>query len=416
MSVHRIFISLLMLLAVLAPKAQSRHAHQHYNLLLRHYEERLRNYRDSLYADSVKAPTILSTEEMAPLFMPMTFYKDVAHNAFTLGRQLSPLDERLLNIYLNRPDQVVRTETQLEEAGPVIAPKTMTQTPKAIMEQTKPDEPDIVPVDMIVLKPNFWTYGGEGYLQFLQNYVSQNWYQGGEGNYSMVGAITLQANYNNKQKVKWENKLEVKLGLQTTRSDTLHKLKTSEDLLRYTGKLGLQATKKWYYTLQAVAYTQMMRTYDKNQSPVKSDFMSPFNLNISLGMDYNVSWLDKHLTGSIHLAPLAYNFKYVGRLSLATNNGIDEGHHSKNDIGSQMTMDLKWKFSDNILWQTRFAAYTTYKRTEMEWENTFTFQFNQFISAKLFLYPRFDDSVERDEHHGYFQFKEYTSLGFAYSF
>lgn len=416
MSVHRIYTTLLLLLSVMAMYAQSRVAHQRYHLLLRHYEQKLQNFHDSLYADSVTVAPTLTEEDMAPLFMPMTFYKTVTHNAFTLDKQLSPLEEHLLNVYLDRPDRVERTETQLEKVGPVIAPKTVTQTPNSVVEQIKPDEPDVAPIDMVVLKPNFWTYGGDFSLKFDQYYVSQNWYQGGEGNYSMRGGLTLQANYNNKQKVKWDNKLEVKLGLQTTKSDTLHKLKTSEDLLRYTGRLGLQATKKWYYTLQVEAYTQMMRAYDKNQPSAKSDFMSPFNLNVSLGMDYNVNWLKNHLTGSVHLGLLSYNLKYVDRLSLATRNGIDEGHHAKHDFGSKLTADLNWKFTNNISWKTRLSAYTSYERTEVEWENTFSFKFNQFISATLFLYPRFDDNVARDEHHGYFQYKEYTSLGFAYSF
>ena len=28
--------------------------------------------------------------------------------------------------------------------------------------------------DMLVIKPNFWTFGGNGYLQFSQNYISKN--------------------------------------------------------------------------------------------------------------------------------------------------------------------------------------------------------------------------------------------------
>lgn len=208
----------------------------------------------------------------------------------------------------------------------------------------------------------------------------------------------------------------MKIGLQTTNGDTIHNVKTSEDLLRYTSKLGLQASKKWYYTLQGVASTQIVRMYDQNQRPVISDFMSPFEFNLSLGMDYNVDWINHKLKGSVHLAPIAYNLKYVDRLSLAERNGIDAGHHSKNDIGSQMTVDLKWVFSDNIQWQTRLFAYTTYKRTQIEWENTLNFQFNRWISCKFYIYPRFDDSVVRDDRHGYFQYKEYTSLGFAYSF
>lgn len=51
------------------------------------------------------------------------------------------------------------------------------------------------------------------------------------------------ANYNNKQKLKWDNKVEMRLGYQTSKGDTVHTLKTSDDMIRYTGKLGLQASK-----------------------------------------------------------------------------------------------------------------------------------------------------------------------------
>jgi hypothetical protein len=271
-------------------------------------------------------------------------------------------------------------------------------------------------MDVWVTKPNFWTFSGDYYLQFLQNYISGNWYKGGESNYSMLGSVTLQANYNNKQKVKWDNKLELKLGYQTSRGDTLHKYKTSEDLLRYTGKLGLQAASKWYYTLQLIAYTQFTRGYKSNDPFVYSDFMSPFNLNVSVGMDYTVSWLNKKLTGTIHLAPFAFNWKYVDRLELSTRNGIDEGRHSLSDFGSEFTVDLTWALSDMVKWKTRMYGYTTYNRTEFEWENQISLQFNRYISANIFLYPRFDDGGTRDTDYGYWEFKEYCSLGFSYSF
>ena len=232
----------------------------------------------------------------------------------------------------------------------------------------------------------------------------------------MVGSITLEANYNNKQKVKWDNKLEMKLGFQTSKADSLHSLKTSEDLLRLTSKLGLQATKNWYYTLNVLAYTQFMKGYKKNDVRTYSAFMSPFNLNISIGMNYTVNWFKKKLTGNIQLSPLSYNFRYVGRKELATRYGLEEDHHMLHDLGSMCTVDLTWKFSDNINWKTRLYGYSTYHRAELEWENTFTFQFNKYISSKLFIYPRFDDASKRDGHHAYWQFKEYASLGFNYTF
>ena len=378
------------------------------------YLDRLFSFRDSLYADSVKAPQLRDID-VAPLFLPFTFYHGVANRAFSLDRELEPIDEDLLKLYLNHPDLVVNTESRLDKLGPVVVPRTVTENPSISVEKTLPKDPEAIPVDLVVFKPNFWTIGGDYYLQFLQNYLTDNWYQGGESNYSMLGTVTLTANYKNTHKVKWDNILEMKLGMQTTKSDSIHKAKPTEDLLRYTGKLGLQATKRWYYTFQLVAQTQWARHYASNSRTVQSDFCSPFNLNLSLGMDYSVDCLKGRLKGSVHLAPLAYNFKYVGRLSLATQNGIESGHHALNDYGSQVTVDLAWKFADNITWKTRLYGYTAYDRMEAEWENTFSFQFNKYLATQLYLYPRFDDGRTRDEDNGYWMFKEFVSIGFSYS-
>ena len=326
----------------------------------------------------------------------------------------------LIDAYLKCPDCVEFTDMELAEAGELHEEITKPLRHKVEYATDSEDVPEVhpdVPLEIVVAKPNFWTFSGDYYLQFLQNFVSGNWYKGGESDYSMLSSVTLQANYNNKQKVKFENKLELKLGLLTSRGDTLHSVRTSEDLIRYTGKLGLQATKNWYYTLQLIAQTQFMRGYKSNDAKVYSDILSPLNLNFSLGMSYNVDVFKGKLKGSIQLAPLAYNFKYVGRSELAVDNGLEAGRHTKNEFGSGCTFDLNWTFSDLIKWKTRLYAYTTYKRMQMEWENTVTFQFNKYLSSNLFVYPRFDDSTaNKDASLGYWQFKEYLSIGFAYAF
>ena len=408
--------------------------------ILKNYEDSLELLLNKVYRLNDKS--VLSadfTDNTMPyqsfrLFSPLTFYESIAREAFDLSGDaakayaqsrkadyLSPqfTDAVLLRVYLKRPELVLNRETTLHS----VAPEAKT-TPVVIKsnaglvekESQTPIEPESGPINVVVTKPNFWTFKGDYFLQFLQNYVSGNWYKGGESNYSMVSAVTLQLNYNNKQKVKFDNKLELKLGFVTSPSDTLHSLKTSEDLIRYTSKLGLQASKRWYYTLQLVAYTQFLRAYKNNNSNAASDFMSPFNANLSLGMDYNVDWFKGRLKGSIHLAPLAYNFRYVDRLGIATRYGLEPDSHTLHDYGSEFTVDLMWKIAEPISWQTRLYGYTTYKRAEVEWENTFTFQFNKFISSKLFVYPRFDDGAARDDKHGYLQMREFVSIGFSYSF
>ena len=359
------------------------------------------------------------------LFAPTTFYHNIANKSLSIEPDQAgndpvaeAIDAALLHIYLNRPDLVNTTETELQETGNVRADvnQPIKNQVKLVEKVESPviDMPDDVPTEILIQKPKFWTKKGDGYLQFMQNFVSDNWYKGGESNYSMVGALTLEANYDNRNKWKWDNKLEMKLGFMHTRTDSVHKFKSNEDLIRFTSKVGLEAAKNWYYTLQLLAYTQFTRGLKANDLNTYSDFMSPFNLNLGLGMDYKVASKNKRLTGTVNLSPLAVNYRYVDRLDLATSYGLDEGKHSLVDFGSQVTADVTWKINDVVSWKSRLYAFTSYKRAEIEWENTFTLRVSKYISANLFLFPRFDDSGKKDDDLGYLQFKEYSSIGFSY--
>ena len=398
-----------------------------------------KNYSDSLVAfqqqqktDETEAGDEVTDGRLYPLFAPFTFYHTPARKALRLSNRNTGVDPvtdevdlTLLSMYLKRPDLVVNSESQLSRIGGVSSDIVVPiQQDAELVEIENPEFVDQVTdsvVAPVVTKPNFWTIKGDYFLQALQSYISGNWYKGGESNYSVLGSITMEANYNNKQKVKWDNKLEMKLGFLTSKSDSVHSFKASEDLLRLTSKLGLQASKRWYYTLQLMAATQFTRGFKSNDRRIYSDFMSPFNLNISLGMDYSVEAWDKKLTGNIHLAPFAYNMKFVDRRWfdndwMPKRYGIDDDKHVLHDFGPNFTVDLKWAIAENISYQTRMYGFSSFKRVEWEWENTFTFQFNKYISTKLFVYPRFDDSTVRDDHHGYFQFQEFMSIGFNYSF
>lgn len=396
------------------------------------YADSLRLYERELDSLRMLCPQRepLSVYSRYRLFAPVTFYYSIAARKLSINSddgddtdetcERRAIDDALLHVYLKEPGLVSGQEKKLcyaaQTDGNIDQPLQQDIVVLTPPDDTPADDTPAAPVEVVAVKPSFWTCSGEYYMQFLQNYISSNWYKGGESNYSMVASVTMQANYNNLKGVKFDNKLEMKLGFQTSKSDSLHSLKTSEDLLRYTGKVGIQATGKWYYALQLIAYTQFLRGYKSNDEEIYSDFMAPFNANLSLGMDYTVEWLNKKLTGTIQLAPIAYNFKYVKRLELAETYGLDEGEHTLHDLGSGITVDFVWKFNDNTKWTTRLYGYTTYHRAEIEWENTFVFQLSKYLSSNIFVYPRFDDSTTRDEHHGYWQFKEYISFGLTYSF
>lgn len=401
----------------------------------------VKKYQDSLAFYKARYDSVVNANaqmgygrvnsKLYQLFSPMLYYNGVTKSLFstnTLDAEENAVNETLANIYMKRPDLVRGTVAQLETAALPASSVNMTPAVASTIAELSNEAPidaDPEPVEVVVEKPKFWTFKGDGFLQFLQNYVSGNWYKGGESNYSLLSSLTLEANYDNKSKWKWDNKLEMKLGFLTSRSDTVNKFKSNEDLIRLTSKVGLQATKHWYYTLQMIAQTQFTRGLKVNDRRIYSDFTSPFDLKMGLGMDYKIEWLNKKLTGTANISPLAVNYRYVDRTIFDNNgkyswfpsrHGIDEGKHHYTDFGSQFTIDITWVLAENMKWKSRMYGFTSYKRVEYEWENTFTFQFNKYISTNIFVYPRFDDNRARDDDYGYWMFKEYCSIGFNYSF
>ena len=413
-------------------QAQSR-AKREQNTTVPDTAQIVRNYIDSLNTlrqqlDSVQQVNSFLRQESTDgryyrLFAPTTFYHSGAYKTLSLNPKsddevADAIDEALMNVYMRRPDLVKNDESNLRKAGSIredVNKELTQQVNLTDIVTMQPDEPEVVPVKLMVQKPHFWKFKGDGYLQFLQNYVSDNWHKGGESNYSAQAAAVLELNYNDRDKITFDNKLEMKLGLMHSPSDTVNKFKTNNDLLRLTSKLGIQAHKHWYYTLQLLAYTQFARGLKTNDRKVYSDFTSPLDVNIGIGMEYKVEAFNKKLTGTLNFLPFSVNFRYVDRLDLAASNGIRGDHHTMEDFASQFTGELKWQLLDQLTWKTRLFAITTYHQGKMEWENQFELKVTKYISANLFIYPRFDDANDWDDKMGYFQLQEWSSIGLSYS-
>jgi len=288
---------------------------------------------------------------------------------------------------------------------PVAVPKPADKLPE-------PVEPDW---EIEVRKPNFWTYKADFAFQLMQTYVSDNWYKGGESNHAFLATLVAQANYDNKTKLTFNNKLELKFGMQSSGSDEIHRYKSTEDLIRLTNELGIKATTHWSYSAMLQSWTQFWYGYKKNDETIYSDFMSPFESLFTLGMKYSYSSKNKKFTTAVNISPFASDFKYCARPSIRTRH-IGEDKSTKFEFGSNITATYTWQLHKNIKWTGRFYYYTNYHHTTIEWENTLNLQVSKFLSTQLFLYPRFDDtSALGEDESTHFQFKEYLSVGFAYS-
>lgn len=366
-----------------------------------------------------------------PLFAAPTFYDFPIKNRIGVlaSRQedsftpevISEVEEVLLDTYAFHPELIYYRQKEFAPSplSPSPQQKSVETEKKALASPQIPptqkeefEDPDSF--ELFVRRPNFWKFRGNFSLQFMQYHVSDNWHKGGENHNSLLASLNFEANYDNKQKVTFNNKWEMKLGFQTSNSDTQHRYKTNTDLLRMTNKFGLRATKRWYYTLMLQSWTQFYPGHKTNDPKVHSDFMSPFESVFSIGMDYKYSRKNFEIIATI--SPIATNFKYVDRLHLAPRYGLEKEKHSKIDLGSTLTVNTKWNITKDIHWSSRLYYFSSYKRVQAEWENSFSLKVNKYLSSKLFLYPRFDDGAKRKKGVSYFQFNEYLSVGLDLSF
>jgi hypothetical protein len=340
--------------------------------------------------------------------------------AFTAQqRSTASVDAALLTLYTHcKPGAIVLWEDEIEQARAYtdnIKKEESSRRPVTKLFDPEPKVEVADKVDITLKRPNWWKTSGSGSLQFSQTYISKNWYKGGESLVNLMGNLLLRANYNDRQKVQWENLMEMKLGLASTPSDTEHNFLINTDQLRFYSKLGLQAATNWYYTMSAELKTQIFNGYKANNASMVSAFLAPADLSVSIGMDYKLNKQKFNL--SVFIAPLTYAMRYVGNNKVdETSYGLEEGKSTKHDYGSQISPTLSWQILPQISYNSRLNYLTSYKWTRIEWENTINFVLNRYLSTKFYWFARYDDSsAPRNDSSSYFQFQELLSFGINYS-
>lgn len=329
-------------------------------------------------------------------------------------------------LYTRTPQLVLLTESDIMQQAAIRSDvndilKTSDKLSDKVAASTLKPKLD-EPVEVITRRPNFWKFSGSTSLQFTQNHISENWYKGGESNYTGNFTVTLRANYNDQRRISWENTLDAQLGFQTTETDKKRNFRPASNLLRYTTNAGYKAWKQLYYSLQVILQTQLAPNYQKNSDKLSSKFLSPLEVTVAPGMKYEIAWgKKKRFTGTLNVAPLAMKVLYVERDDITQNYGIEEGKHQKTTFGPNVTLNTRWQVCKQVAWTSRIYWMSNYEYNIWEWENTIDFSITKIITAKLYLYPRFDNSNEKyrsgEDHDGtYMMFKEWFSLGLSYNF
>ncbi|MDE6337019.1 MAG: DUF3078 domain-containing protein [Muribaculaceae bacterium] len=262
-----------------------------------------------------------------------------------------------------------------------------------------------------------WLHNVNASAQFSQAYVSSNWYQGGNDHIALLlGANwNVQLNQVYHPNLLFQSNLSYKLGLNSTPQDQVHKYSISEDIFQWNLNTGLKALKKWYYSFNAQFKTQILKNYQTNSHNLKASFLSPGDFNMGLGMSYSNKKPNLEFTATI--SPLSYNLK------TCISDKIDHGQfniaadkHTHSEFGSNAEFNMNWKVRYNVGYKTRLFLFSDYSYFLADWEHTFNFEINRFLSTQIYVHMRYDTSTETLTKWKHFMLREVLSFGLSYTF
>ena len=373
------------------------------------------------------------------MLMPLIFDKQQSRDSLTQdrGEQLPGLkvDDSWLNRAQQRWGRAHDTRYRLMINNPELVPfneNVLPKPPKEVVVETSPADAELQvetkniageqfkPIDRREVKVHNWLHTFVASLHGTQAYISSNWYQGGENNLNLLADVQWDCNLNQKLHPNWlfNNSVHYKLGIATAKGDSLRNYSINEDNFQFSSQLGYKAVKNWYYSATLLFKTQLLNSYVTNSNVLAASFLSSGELNVGLGMTYNYKDNEGYKILTLSIAPLSYNLKICRDIVKIdpTKFGIEAGHHLKHSFGSTVEMKFEWKITPSINWKTRVYAFTDYKYVQGDWENTFTFLVNSFLSTQIFTHLRYDKSRPWNQDWRFWQFKEILSFGLTYKF
>ncbi|MCM1319286.1 MAG: DUF3078 domain-containing protein [Muribaculaceae bacterium] len=385
-----------------------------------------------IHADTLNIPLSLMPMMVRPYVKPQHIsFKPapIPLSPYVYAREQTPLfkpsradaitAEMVEQYLIQHPDKAIYLSWTLPEPPKLM--QTEDRTNDFLIADIPMEEPVAIQPEAIenVRRTN-WLHKTDASLQFSQAYLSPNWYQGGNNNLSLLVNLLWDVRLNEvyHPSILFESTLSYKLGLNSTPQDSIHKYSVSEDLLQYNMKFGIRAKHKWFYSFTTQLKTQILNVYGENSYTRKAAFLSPGELNLGIGMTYSTTTMRKRLKLNVSIAPLSYNLKTcIDHAVDPTQFGITAGRLTNSQWGSNAEVTLNWDLLANVSWRSRLFLFTNYADFQGDWENTFNFTINRFLSTQIYVHLRYDTTSDAmSDRWRHWMLKEILSFGFRYAF
>lgn len=278
-----------------------------------------------------------------------------------------------------------------------------------------------------------WKVTGNISLMFAQSSFT-NWAPGGENNLNINGFFNYYAGYI-KGKTKWETLLGLAYGQSKTGEQGFRK---NEDKIDLQSTYGLQASEKWYYSLNFNFKSQFAEGFDYHDDvdslqPEKiSNFLAPGYTSLGVGMEYRPATFF-----SVYLSPATARWIIVTDQDLADVGafGVEpayfddqgnfiEGENVKFEFGAYLRFLFVKDIAKNVNLNTKLEIFSDYlnnpQNMDVNWDTQINLKVNDWLSAMFGLTIVYDDETPITDSDGNTgprtQIKQLFSVGLTYNF
>lgn len=249
-----------------------------------------------------------------------------------------------------------------------------------------------------------WSSGGSFGFDVLQLAFVNPRIGAGSNSFGLNGLANVYGNFYS-DRMAWENQGSIQLAIQRNGGKGTPYQKNL-DIFRLNSRLGMRTgNERLYLSVDWTFETLSTKTYvgnlwRSNTLPLIGNFLSPFTMKLSPGVDYKY---DENL--SVFVSPFSFKYISVSNREIAALNihGNDPGRKNSSQLGMNIRLTYRRPFLNKRLTLTSsLDLYSNYRkapyRIDVLWQNDVALTiFRRFsLNLLLELFYDYDVKVQKD--------------------